>query len=223
MTSLEAIRDGWNHAAREDALFNIITDPAYRGGSWPEGEFFAHGQREIDALIEHLDGLGLRGPRRRRALDFGCGVGRLTQALAGEYARVIGVDISVEMIERARGYNRHGTRCSYQVNDAADLGGLESKRFDLIYSRITLQHIPADLQRGYVHEFVRVLAPQGLASFQIPEGPEYHHPDAWLSMYGVPRSTVEGWVAETSGQLVDVEQLEDASPTWIAWRYTVRR
>jgi hypothetical protein len=42
-------------------------------------------------------------------------------------------------------------------------------------------------------------------------------------MYGVARSEVEQCVADNRGALLDVELLEDASPTWLAYRYTVAR
>jgi hypothetical protein len=92
---------------------------------------------------------------------------------------------------------------------------------DLIYSRITLQHMPPTLQQGYIGEFVKLLAPAGLAVFQIPDGPEYEHPNSWLSMHGVPRAMVEDWIAGAGGELLDVELLDDASPSWLAYRYTM--
>jgi SAM-dependent methyltransferase len=113
VADLDTIRDGWDHAAREDAMFNIVTLPDKRGGGWEADEFFRHGQREIDALLDHLDGLGLRGNPKEMALDFGCGVGRLTQALGLEYDRAIGADISAEMVKRAQELNRRGWRVSY--------------------------------------------------------------------------------------------------------------
>jgi SAM-dependent methyltransferase len=223
MVDLATIREGWNHAAREDAMFNIITLPEYSNGRWPEREFFRHGRREIDALLDRLDDLELRGPRRKQALDFGCGIGRLTQALHPEYKQVIGVDISDEMIRLARHHNRWGTRCRYLRTHGHVIPYVKRDSCDLIYSRITLQHMPADLQRGYVGEFVQLLAPNGLAVFQIPDGPQFDHDDPWLSMYGVPRATVEEWITAAGGALLDVEHLPDGSPAWTAYRYTVTR
>lgn len=221
MTDLDTIRDGWDHAAREDAMFNIVTLPDKRGGGWEADEFFRHGQREIDAMLDHLDAKGLRGDGRDVALDFGCGVGRLTQALGLEYDYVIGADISAEMVKQAKELNRRGVRVEYVNTGAHLLDEFEPGIFDLIYSRITLQHMPADLQHGYVREFVQLLAPEGLAVFQIPDGPTYRHPNDWLSMYGVPRALVEQWVLYAGGRLLDVELLEDGSGEWQAYRYTV--
>lgn len=225
MTDLDTIRTGWDQAAREDAMFNIVSLPG-KQGQWTEDDFFAHGAREVAVMVAHLDDLGLRGPSRKWALDFGCGVGRLTRALVGEYDRVFGADISAEMIREARRLNgdkpmRH--RIHYGVTGARLLDTFRVPKFDLVYSRITLQHMPWELQRGYIGEFIQLLAPNGLAVFQVPDGPEYEHPNEWLSMYGVARSEVEQCVADNRGALLDVELLEDASPTWLAYRYTVAR
>jgi trans-aconitate methyltransferase len=94
--------------------------------------------------------------------------------------------------------------------------------FDLIYSRITLQHMPTAYQHEYLAQFVRLLHPDGVAVFQIPDGPEYHHENEWLSMYGVPRAEVEDWVGDVGGDLLDVQQLEEPDSQWVAYRYTMR-
>ena len=221
MRDLKALREGWNRAAREDPMFNIITAPEYAGGAWPVEEFFAHGQREIDELLAYQKKKRkLRSQHTDYALDFGCGIGRLTQALYPEYHHVVGVDISKEMVRLARQYNRWGKNVRY-VTTAQSLTTKLDMRFDLIYSRITLQHMPADVQREYVREFVELLTPTGRAVFQIPEGPYYQHPQPWLSMYGVPRHEVEDWVADAGGELLDVQTLPDSSQEWVPYRYTV--
>jgi SAM-dependent methyltransferase len=105
--------------------------------------------------------------QRRTALDFGCGLGRLTQALAEHFEHVIGVDIAPSMIRQARDLNRVGERCEYVVNDAADLRILGERRFDLITSSIVLQHIHPKYSLDYIREFVRLLEPGGLLLFDL--------------------------------------------------------
>lgn len=65
----------------------------------------------MDALIEYVRSLNIDCPRKH-ALDFGCGVGRLTQALAAHFDEVTGVDISPSMIKLAKKYSRHGDGCN---------------------------------------------------------------------------------------------------------------
>jgi len=164
LTNLDRVRRNWERLARTDPLWAILSDPRRRDNRWDAGEFFASGVEEIGAAFAYLDRLGLR-PRRGRALDFGCGVGRLTQALAAQMREAHGIDVSPSMLDLARRYNRHGGRCLYHRTDT---GGLPFKdgAFDLIYSSITLQHIPAPLAERYVTDFLRVLAPGGILLFQ---------------------------------------------------------
>ena len=72
------------------------------------------------------------------------------------------------MIRLARQYNRFGDRCQYYVNESDDLRSFENDRFDFVYCNIVLQHIPPDYSTRYVREFIRVLAPGGIAVFQAP-------------------------------------------------------
>jgi ubiquinone/menaquinone biosynthesis C-methylase UbiE len=120
--------------------------------------------------MEYIETLGIP-LQRKRALDFGCGAGRLTQAMADTFEEVHGVDIAAPMIEQARRYNRHGERCSYYLNEAADLKRFEDGLFDLVYTNITLQHIEPHYTKDYLKEFLRVLSPQGLLVFQLPSHP----------------------------------------------------
>ncbi len=164
--NIDRLRHDWERWGRTDPLYAILTDPRGKGGRWDQAEFFALGVRDIENMLGDLDRLGL-SPRRGKALDFGCGVGRLTQALARHFDAVTGVDISAAMIERARRFNGHGARCAYLVNTRPDLGVLPDANFDLVCTVLTLQHMEPSLAAGYVREFVRVLRPGGILVFQV--------------------------------------------------------
>lgn len=199
-------------------MFFILTDPDKKDRGWKPEEFFAHGREEIDTVLARLDELDLRNGRRERAMDFGCGVGRLTQALAGHYRCVDGVDCSAEMVRQARQLSE-SKRVAYWLNDTPDLEAFKPG-YDFVYSVITLQHMPPELQEGYVGEFVRVLRPGGLAVFQLPEGSYLDHPQPWLSMWGQDRDTVQDWVAAAGGRVIDVERSNHSGDGWVGWRYT---
>ena len=163
------LRETWDTLGAEDPLWAVLSAPGTRGNRWDPEEFFATGQAEIAYLFDDLAARGV-AMQRGRALDFGCGVGRLTQALAERFDRVDGVDIAPSMVAAARRFNRHGDRCAYHVNDSADLSLFGDGAFDLIYSRITLQHIPPEFTMRYVVEFARVLSSGGVAVVHIPAG-----------------------------------------------------
>jgi ubiquinone/menaquinone biosynthesis C-methylase UbiE len=105
--------------------------------------------------------------RRGRALDFGCGVGRLSRPLGERFRECVGLDISEGMLKLARELNDDRPNCRFVVNDAPDLGQFETASFDFVYSSLVLQHMPsAEMVEAYVSEFLRVLRPGGLAVFQ---------------------------------------------------------
>jgi len=166
---LERLRRVWNELGADDPLWAILSHREKRGGRWDEEEFFAAGEAEV-AAIEAMCAPLARPQARRLALDFGCGVGRLTRALASRYADVVGVDISPSMLERARALNAHIPNMRFVENAHSRLDFLADASVDFIYSTITLHHIPPALQRAYIAEFARALAPGGIAVFQIVSG-----------------------------------------------------
>jgi SAM-dependent methyltransferase len=166
---LERLRETWRTLGADDPLWAILSRPDKRRGRWDADEFFAAGEVEISAIEDLCARIGQ--PRERRlALDFGCGVGRLTRALAARYAQVVGVDISPSMLAQARRLNAHLVNVRFVENAQPHLDFIAAASVDLVYSVITLHHIPPRLQRAYIAEFLRVLAPGGVAVFQIASG-----------------------------------------------------
>ncbi len=97
-------RNYWDLHARHDPLWAILSDPEKTGRRWDLPSFLETGQREVSLLMFQLRALGLE-PDPAAALDFGCGIGRLTQPLADHFDLVVGTDISPEMIRLADGIN----------------------------------------------------------------------------------------------------------------------
>ncbi|GAC1441506.1 MAG: hypothetical protein NVSMB51_21670 [Solirubrobacteraceae bacterium] len=164
---LEQLQDHWEAFGRTDPLWAILTDPDKRGNGWELEEFLATGRQEIAQAMAMLERDEVRF-ERRRALDFGCGVGRLTQALAEHFEQCDGVDIARSMVERARQLNRFGERVAYHLNEAADLSLFADASFDFVLSLIVLQHMEPRYMEDYLLEFMRVLRPGGVALLQIP-------------------------------------------------------
>jgi SAM-dependent methyltransferase len=241
--SLRRLQANWNAFGKTDPLWAILTDPAKKGGGWAPEEFFATGEREIAGILDYVR--SLHPLPVRRALDFGCGVGRLAQALAGQFDAVDGVDIAPSMIELARRYNRFGERCMYHVNARKDLKLFADNRFDFVYSNITLQHIEPRFIKRYVEEFVRVLAPGGVLLFQLPSQPvsrrdrlverliprpllrryrhyyfQLHNPgQPRMEMHGVRRMVVERLLKRRGARLLDVQPDGCAAEAWVGFRY----
>ena len=164
---LDRLQNVWENYAKDDPLWAIISTPGKMGGKWNLEEFLRTGRHEIEQLLETL-ALNDIEIQQDSALDFGCGVGRLTQALAQHFESVCGVDISPTMIENANRLNQFPAKCTYHVNAEQNLMLFEDKRFSFVYSNMVLQHMSPDFAREYLAEFGRILRPGGLLVFQLP-------------------------------------------------------
>jgi SAM-dependent methyltransferase len=164
---LRSIRRQWDRLGRRDPLWAVLTDDEKRGGKWDQDGFFRSGEEEVAFVLEHLANLGLRIPLDR-ALDFGCGVGRLTRALSRRFQRCDGVDIAPSMIERARALNGDAAGCVFHVLGDDGLAAFGDGAFSMVYSSLVLQHVPRAAAERYVREFFRLVAAEGAVVFQLP-------------------------------------------------------
>lgn len=169
MTSLRELQRNWEGLAQTDPLWSICTDPEKRNQRWSQEEFFATGKREVEIVLGHLGGLGIPLDIAAPALDFGCGVGRLTRALAGHFPECWGVDISPTMIRMAQDFHKGHECCKFCVNKGCDLPMFRDGYFGFIYSSIVFQHIERKYVESYWRELIRLLKPGGVFVFHIPD------------------------------------------------------
>lgn len=167
------LKKTWDRLGMEDPFGAILTP------EWDDhrvDEFFERGEIEIKEVMRIVDSIEAKYPDvsvpRKLALDFGCGVGRLTQALAGYFNEVHGVDISSSMINKANELNSHGGGCIYHLNESDGLGLFSDSTFDFIYSNVTLMHMEPKYAETYIQELLRVVEPGGLLIFQYLSEPK---------------------------------------------------
>ena len=145
----------WEELAQREAYFAVLTDERFlreRLSEEARSAFFASG----DADVERLLALAEIAPRR--ALDFGCGVGRLTLALAKRIEEVVGFDVSPTMLGVARA----------NVPNARFVDSLDGLApFDLIVSLIVFQHIPVARGEELLRRLLVLLAPGGVAALHV--------------------------------------------------------
>jgi len=174
---LRRVQDVWDAQAQADPLWAVLSDPERAGRRWDLDGFLATGVEHVTNALTRCEELGGTFPDRNLALDFGSGVGRLSQALAEHFDNVVGLDISPTMVAVAGRLNRHGPRVRYQLNESTRLAGIDTGSVTLVFSHITLQHVPSDVARAYLLEFLRVVEPGGVVIVQVPS----HYAESYLS------------------------------------------
>lgn len=148
----------WDRRARENAPYYVCTTAA---GS-PES-FAASGERDLQEKV--VDGLEVSS--RWRVLEIGCGMGRLLRPLSPRVARVVGVDLSEEMLRRAREHCASLANVELKLTDGR-LDFLADGTFDFVFSHIVFQHLPRKAYaERYFREAFRVLAPGGIFRVQV--------------------------------------------------------
>ncbi|WP_418316411.1 class I SAM-dependent methyltransferase [Piscinibacter sakaiensis] len=163
-------RKQWEALAADDPFWAVLTDPRMKGGKWDSAAFFQTGTDEIGQLVRDVSELGIE-VTPGIALDYGCGVGRLSRALSKAFAQVIAVDISETMLARARIEHASFTNIRFIRGNGNDLHSVGDASIDFVYSNIVLQHAPQATQRALIAEFCRVLRPGGALVFQTPSHP----------------------------------------------------
>jgi SAM-dependent methyltransferase len=158
----------WNALGDRNAYGAILTGAAGTLPEWDANAFFDTGRADAAAFLRDLDEIA-PSVKRTAALDFGCGVGRITRSLAAEFESVVGVDAAPTMLARANALNGGLANCAFVRNQEPRLACCANDSFTVVYSRLVLQHLPPALAAGYVRELIRVLAPGGVLMFQLPE------------------------------------------------------
>jgi SAM-dependent methyltransferase len=165
------MRRDWEIIGAEDPYYGVLTEERFLQRNWNENariEFFASGEHHVHNVVKilqhHFDCPG----RFERALDFGCGVGRLLIPLAKVSNSVVGVDIAESMLREAR-QNCHAAGATNITLLQADnvLGSLHGA-FDLVHSSLVFQHIPRRRGEQLFRELLQSLRDGGYGVIQLP-------------------------------------------------------
>jgi SAM-dependent methyltransferase len=165
-----SMRRFWDERAREDALYFVDNRLAY-GDVDPEA-FWRGGESD---LLKLLDLFGLEIGPGDTVLDIGCGVGRLTRPAASRARAVVALDVSEEMIERAKELNAGLGNVTWVLGDGRSLAGVDDGVVDGCVSLVVFQHVPdPQITLGYIEDIGRVLRPGGWAAIHVSNDPSAH-------------------------------------------------
>ncbi len=126
--------------------------------------FEASGEADACVLLSVLARHGFSPADLPRACDYGCGVGRMTVPMRRRFAAVTGCDVSVPHLTLARA--AAGAGVVFALVAAPGFG--MAAPFDLWFSTLTLQHNPPPVIAAILRRMFALLAPGGVAVFQLP-------------------------------------------------------
>lgn len=197
------MREDWNARAREDANYYV----AFGRREQEDAEFQATAAEVVHGLEWEMRRLpaGVANGNRR-ALEIGCGPGRLLGPMAAHFGEVHGVDISDEMVGRARQRLAHIPHAHVHVARNSNLEMFCGESFDFVYSYAVFQHIPSrDVVLGYLRETWRVLKPGGYMRCQINGLPETAaRYDTWSGVR-ISAAELEAFCRENDFQMLSLE------------------
>lgn len=168
---LARVRSVWQALGETRPHWSVATVDEFRPeniGNSMEA-FFASGEANAATLLRTLERNGIEPGRLRSCMDFGCGVGRVTLALAARFAEVLGVDVSESHLALAReeASRRAAGNVSFaRIEAVEDVGRLPS--CDLVLSLIVLQHNPPPVMRALFAALLGRVSPGGAAVIQVP-------------------------------------------------------
>ena len=197
---LERMRADWNRRAEEDANYYVAFGRREQG----DEEFFATAADVVRKLESNLKRLRARD----RALEIGCGPGRLMRPMSRHFARIDGVDVSDRMVRLAAERLADVPHAHPHHGSGSDLRLFADESFDYVYSYAVFQHIPdRDVVFRYLREARRVLKTGGVLHCQInglpPDAKQY---DTWNGVRITPEE-IRQFARENDLQLLEVEQI----------------
>lgn len=155
------MRDEWNERAKKSYM-------QYTSGTQTEREedYVESAKRDAGWILKLL---GPEDTSAWRALDLGCGVGRIVTQLAPRFGEVHGVDVSDEMLRHAKERHASLTNVHFHRIGGKDLREFPDSHFQMMWSYSVLYHMPRELFYGYLKELGRVMAPGGRMIFQLAQ------------------------------------------------------
>jgi len=208
------MRVEWNARAIEDVYYYV----AFGRRGQEDDEFFATAADVVRALEGELKRFPPGDKRARRALEIGCGPGRLMRPMSWNFGEIHGVDVSDEMIRLADEKLVNVPNAFPRSTDGTDLSGYENDFFDFVYSYAVFQHIPSrDVVFSYLLEARRVLKVGGLLHFQVNGLPSTaQHYTTWEGVR-ISAEEIAEFASANDFQLLAVEGVE-TQYMWITMR-----
>lgn len=160
----------WDKLSEKDQYYWVTTFEKYRDEKMSDDrreEFFGEASDYLNKLLaiirRHID----PSFQVSRALDFGCGAGRVAVPLAKEASEVIGLDIAKGMLSEARKNSELLGLSNLKVGLSDDSLSEAPGTFNFIHSIYVFQHISFPRGKAIVRQMLNQLDEGGILSLQF--------------------------------------------------------
>lgn len=167
--AIAKVKAAWTHLGEVSPHHSVITDDRYR----PENlngsieQFWSSGRAEAERVVRMIQAHGV-SPQGKVCVEYGCGVGRVTWALAKSFGRVVAYDISANHLKLARERVAGQGLQNVTLVQCADSFLENLQLCDVFYSQIVFQHNPPPIIAALIRSALKALNPGGIAIFQVP-------------------------------------------------------
>jgi len=160
----------WEEFGKENPYYWVTTIDEYVDEKWNEEtqkKFFEDSTKYIHNILEiihkHID----PNFSPKNALDFGCGVGRVTIPLSKMSKKVVGTDVSSTMLKEAEKLSTHEkTENTTFVKGDDELSKI-TDTFNFVHSIYVFQHIPFKRGKKILDRILSSLEPDGVGVLQF--------------------------------------------------------
>ena len=161
-----AMKEQWDRIGAENAFFGVLSLSQYEHVEDVDvGQFWESGRESVESFMKLLH---FEDSKSLQMLEIGCGLGRMTHHFSSYFGRVYAVDVSQQMIEKAKSYWGHLQNVEWVLGSGENLQPIASESVDFVFSYLVLQHIPdPDAVLNYIRETERVLKHNGIALLQF--------------------------------------------------------
>lgn len=167
---LAKIAEAWRHLGLIRPHFSVLTDTRFLPDNFSQTAelFWRSGDAEIHRAARVLASHGMRELGGRTCVEYGCGVGRVSAALAARFARVDAYDISATHLLHARQRAAQLKLRNLAFHECSPRLLPDLPACDVFYSCIVLQHNPPPIIAALIRKALAALRPAGIAIFQVP-------------------------------------------------------
>ena len=167
----------WNELAAIDPYWAVLTHDVFRGAVGTDQDklaaFLESGREYVGHIWEAVEATLVNPFTPERALDFGCGVGRIAIPLAERCGSVLALDVADTMLASGRALCEKRRVGNVRFARSDDRLSQVDGRFDLVHSYIVFQHISPRRGLRLIRRLTERMTDNGVGVLHVL----YYNPD----------------------------------------------